>query len=109
MQGGVMKVFYTNGDTKVVRRSGTARLVHGDIAWTQFPNGDHLQEFPDGATAYQYAANRSFEFRLPDGRSVIEFRNGQREYRDGKGGVTVAFADGTKVTGKTSQDFRTHK
>jgi hypothetical protein len=105
----VTKVFYANGDTKVVQRNGTAKLVHGDLAWTQFPNGDHLQEFPDGATAYQYATNGSIELRLPDGRSVIEFPDGQREHRDGKGGVTVVFADGTRVTGKTSRDFRTHQ
>jgi hypothetical protein len=105
----VTRVFYANGDTKVVQRNGTAKLVHGDLAWTQFPNGDHLQEFPDSATAYRYAANGSVELRLPDGGSVIEFRDGQREYRDGKGRVTVTFPDGRTVTGRTLQDFRTYE
>ena len=48
---------------------------------THFSNGDFLQEFPDGATAYRYSIDGTVELKLPDGTQLLQFSNGQREKR----------------------------
>lgn len=108
---GPKKIFYQKGDVELVYRDGTSKLKHEGIAITSFNNGDILQEFPDGTTAYKYGSSQIIELRLTDGSSLIQFPNGQREKRDPDGNVKVSFGNGQSVKsnqnpGREIRDYR---
>lgn len=78
---GPSKIFYQNGDSKTIYKNGTYVINHGNSILTHFSNGDFLQQYPDGATGYRYAVDKTIEIRLPNGSVYVEFSNGQRERR----------------------------
>lgn len=94
---GPKKIFYKKGDIELIYKDGTSKLKHEGITITSFNNGDVLQEFPDGANAYKYGSSKIIELRLPDGTSLIQFPNGQREKRDIDGKVMVSFGNGQSI------------
>ena len=102
LNNGTEKVFYANGDVSTHFKNGMVKIRHGNITTTKFKNGDILEEFPDGANAYKYAKSGTIELKLPDGTSIIEFSNGQREKRTPDGVTTVNF--GTGVFMKVDSD-----
>lgn len=100
--GGITKTYYTNGAIKEVDRKGKSVISHRNVRYTSFPNGDKMQEFPDGANAYRYA-NGITELRLRDGTSIIEFPDGRRETRHKDGQVLVELRDGKKIEMQEAQ------
>jgi hypothetical protein len=108
LQGGIIKTYYQNGAVMSEKSNGVIHLIHNEMKWMRFPNGDELQEFPDGSTAYKYDSNGAVELRLRNGESIIEFSDGQREYRSQNGEVKIVFADGRRATCRTHRPFRRH-
>ena len=103
MQDGTKKTYYRTGDVRYEKTNGRVVTVHGDVTFTKFPNGDQMQEFPDGVNAYKYASSGAVELRLLDGSSVIDFSDGRREKRMPTGEILVALNDGTTTTFASSR------
>lgn len=81
---------YDNGDRKVTYRDTTEVISHKDMKFTAFPNGDRLQEFSDGATAYLHASVGTIEYRQADGGRIVQYRDGRREHVGTDGKVRVS-------------------
>ncbi|OHS96646.1 hypothetical protein TRFO_37143 [Tritrichomonas foetus] len=94
LSSGIEKVFYLNGDVSVHYKSGKVKIRHQNTTLTKFTNGDVLQEFLDGTTAYRYSQSGTVELKLPDNTTILEFADGQREKRTPDGEVTVNFGSG---------------
>jgi hypothetical protein len=106
MAGNSAKTYFQNGGIKIESSDGMVYIIDKGIKWTTFLNGDQLQEFPDGATAYRYAATGAIELKLAGGKSIVEFPDGQREYWSGTGEVKVSFPDGRRAMGWMSHSCR---
>ena len=88
------KLLFPSGEDIIKRKDGTL-LIHGtDFAIVRYANGDILQKFKNGATAYQYKETNAVEINLPDATTVTKFANKQIEIRFPNGDVKVQFPDG---------------
>jgi hypothetical protein len=105
---GFHKIYYKNGAVKTVGKHGVSVVNLKGIHYTIYRNGDMLQVFPDGATAYKHT-HGPLELQLPNGHSIVEFRDGRREYRTNTGEVYVQLRNGKKIALKQTGSMRVHK
>ena len=94
---GQTKICYQNGDVKTQYSNGTVQIRHGKYRYVYFENGDLMEEFPDGATAYQYKESKTIEFRHPNETVYYLFSNGQRETHFASGESIVFFPSGIQI------------
>ena len=90
---GMKRIEYRNGDVSFVYKNGTRKTNHNGVIYSFFPNGDKLQEFPDGTTSYKYAENGAIEVEYKNGNKIIFFENGQVHHFTKDGKLRVTFPD----------------
>lgn len=91
----VVRIF-KNGDRELTYKDGTVMIFHENMKFTYFANGDRMQEFQDGASAYKYYEQGTIEFKTPNGVRVVQYSNGRRDRISESGEVTTTF----HVTGR---------
>ena len=94
---GQTKICYQNGDVQTQYSNGTVQIKHGKYKYIYFYNGDMMEEFPDGSTAYQYQESKTIEFKLPNETTYYLFSNGQRETHLLNGESIVFFPSGVQI------------
>ena len=95
---GLKRVEYRNGDVSFVYKNGSRRTNHNGVMYSFFPNGDKMQEFPDGTSSYKYAENGAIEVNYKNGNKIIFFVNGQVHHYTKDGRIRVTFPDGSVET-----------
>jgi hypothetical protein len=105
---GSQKIYYENGAVKTTHKKGFSIINLQGIEYTVYNNGDMLQIFPDGATAYQHAYG-PLELQFPNGNSIVRFPDGRREYRTKECRVYVHLPDGRMFSVNAEGPKRIHK